>query len=681
MIKNFSKVLVKYIPFRGGADSETPPLSTPDGFLRESNNVECDVNGGYSVIVPYERFDGRPSPSDAAYATISITLTGAISTGDTITGVTSGATAVVLSNLTTSLVVTKLVGSFVSGETLNVSAAAQATTTSVSSIDGASTAKLHAQYKNLAADNYRSDIGTVTGSGNILGVFQFNNVVYCFRNNAGGTAAVLWKSSSSGWTAVTMFNEVSFTAGGTSAPAEGSTLTQGANTATIKRVVLTSGTWAGGTAAGRLIVTTPAPADFAAGAATVGAISLTLSGVQTAITLSPGGSYEFDTYNFTGSASTIRVYGADGVNKGFEFDGTVYVPISTGMTTDTPTHVRGHKNHLFFSFASSVQHSSIGFPYQWSVVTGAAELGIGDTVTGFMPQSGSETNAALAIFSKNRIAVMYGTSSANWNIVEYLQETGAFAKTIQHLGFTVMLDDRGLTSLRATQDYGNFSSKTLSRNIRSWLNDRITTSTGSCINRNKTQYRLFFADNSGVYMTLEGNKVIGITPVLFKHSIECVHSSEKTDGTEVTYFGSDNGYVYQLDKGTSFDGDTLNYNFTTSISFFGSPRTRKRFRRAVYEIQGNGYAEFSHSYELSYNSSTITQQSAESVVTNLTEGRWDTGTWDVLFWDGVTLTPSEALLSGTADNIAIKVTSDNDYFQPITFSGVLIHYSMRRQLR
>lgn len=681
MIKNFSKVLVKYIPFRGGADSETPPLSTPDGFLRESNNVECDVNGGYSVIVPYERFDGRPSPSDAAYATISITLTGAISTGDTITGVTSGATAVVLSNLTTSLVVTKLVGSFVSGETLNVSAAAQATTTSVSSIDGASTAKLHAQYKNLAADNYRSDIGTVTGSGNILGVFQFNNVVYCFRNNAGGTAAVLWKSSSSGWTAVTMFNEVSFTAGGTSAPAEGSTLTQGANTATIKRVVLTSGTWAGGTAAGRLIVTTPAPADFAAGAATVGAISLTLSGVQTAITLSPSGSYEFDTYNFTGSASTIRVYGADGVNKGFEFDGTVYVPISTGMTTDTPTHVRGHKNHLFFSFASSVQHSSIGFPYQWSVVTGAAELGIGDTVTGFMPQSGSETNAALAIFSKNRIAVMYGTSSANWNIVEYLQETGAFAKTIQHLGFTVMLDDRGLTSLRATQDYGNFSSKTLSRNIRSWLNDRITTSTGSCINRNKTQYRLFFADNSGVYMTLEGNKVIGITPVLFKHSIECVHSSEKTDGTEVTYFGSDNGYVYQLDKGTSFDGDTLNYNFTTSISFFGSPRTRKRFRRAVYEIQGNGYAEFSHSYELSYNSSTITQQSAESVVTNLTEGRWDTGTWDVLFWDGVTLTPSEALLSGTADNIAIKVTSDNDYFQPITFSGVLIHYSMRRQLR
>ena len=681
MIKNFSKVLVKYIPFRGGADSETPPLSTPDGFLRESNNVECDVNGGYSVIVPYERFDGRPSPSDAAYATISITLTGTISTGDTITGVTSGATAVVLSNLTTSLVVTKLVGSFVSGETLNVSAAAQATTTSVSSIDGASTAKLHAQYKNLAADNYRSDIGTVTGSGNILGVFQFNNVVYCFRNNAGGTAAVLWKSSSSGWTAVTMFNEVSFTAGGTSAPAEGSTLTQGANTATIKRVVLTSGTWAGGTAAGRLIVTTPAPADFAAGAATVGAISLTLSGVQTAITLSPSGSYEFDTYNFTGSASTIRVYGADGVNKGFEFDGTVYVPISTGMTTDTPTHVRGHKNHLFFSFASSVQHSSIGFPYQWSVVTGAAELGIGDTVTGFMPQSGSETNAALAIFSKNRIAVMYGTSSANWNIVEYLQETGAFAKTIQHLGFTVMLDDRGLTSLRATQDYGNFSSKTLSRNIRSWLNDRITTSTGSCINRNKTQYRLFFADNSGVYMTLEGNKVIGITPVLFKHSIECVHSSEKTDGTEVTYFGSDNGYVYQLDKGTSFDGDTLNYSFTTSISFFGSPRTRKRFRRAVYEIQGNGYAEFSHSYELSYNSSTITQQSAESVVTNLTEGRWDTGTWDVLFWDGVTLTPSEALLSGTADNIAIKVTSDNDYFQPITFSGVLIHYSMRRQLR
>ena len=679
MAISFSNVTAQYIPFRGGLNTETPPLSLPDGAVRAGDNYECNVNGGYTRIGGYERFSGQTAPSDAAYAVLNITLTGTIAVGNTITGVTSGATAVVLANVTTYLVITKIVGTFNASETLNVSGSPQATTTALAAIDGASSVLLHAQYKNLAADNYRADIAAVTGSGNILGGFYLNDVCYVFRNNAGGTAAILWKSTSSGWAVVDLFYELTFTAGSVE-PAVGGTITQGGVSAVVKRVVMRTGTFAGGTAAGKFVIAAPTGGNFGAGALG-GATTATASGIQTVISFLPGGSFEFDKYNFTGSASTARIYGADGVNRGFEFDGTVVVPITTGMTTDTPTHVRGHKNHLFFSFAGSLQHSSIGFPYQWSVVTGASEIGLGDTITGMMPQSSSETTGAMAVFSRNKTSVLYGTSSSNWQLLEGIQETGAYSKTIQHIGFTVFLDDRGLTSLDASQAFGNYGSRTLSRNIRSHLNDKITAAAASCVNRNKTQYRIFFTDNTGYYMTIEGNKVVGIMSVVFKDAIECAWSAEKNDGTEVTFFGSDGGYVYQLDKGTSFDGESLNANLTISYAHSKSPRSNKRYRKAMFEIQGTGYAQFSFSYDLGYAVTTIPQPGSDTLTTSFTAGQWDVGNWDVLTWDGTSLTPSESSMTGTAENVSLKITSDQDYFSPLTFSGAIIHYTTRKQLR
>jgi len=671
---------VIFIPFRGGFDDETPPLSIPHGVVRSAQNFESDINGGYSTITGYERFDGRTAPSDAIYAVIDITLTGAISAGDTITGVNSSATAEVASNNTTNLVITKIAGTFESGEVLNVGGSPQATTTSAATVDGAATAELHAIYKNQAADIYRDDIAAPTGSGSILGGFYFGGTCYVFRNNAGGTAADMWKSTTSGWSQITFFYEVSFTAGSGSEPAEAATITQGAVSATVKRVVLESGSWAGGTAAGRFIVDTPSGGSFTAGAFTAG-VTATCSGAESAITLLPGGSFKAVQYNFGGGASTNRIYGCDGVNRGFEFDGTVFVPITTGMTDDTPDYVMGHKNHLFFSFGSSVQHSSAGYPYQWTPVTGAAELGVGEDVTGFMPAHGSELGGAMIITTRNRTYVLYGSSSSDWNLVTFSATTGCIGKTMQDMGPVIMFDDRGLTSLSAAQSYGNFASKTLSRNIQQWLSDKRTLTTCSSVNRDKTQYRLFFSDGSGVYVTFDGNKVVGIMPVAFSDQVTCSWEGETSTGAFVSFFGSTDGKVYQFDRGTSLDGDSIETYLYVAFDFVNSPRVNKRYRKAVFEVQGDGYAEFVFSYELGYNSSEISQPGSTTYETNFSSVRWDSFTWDAFVWDGATLSPTEADMTGTAENVSIRVSSNTDYFFPITLSGVLLHYTPRRLLR
>lgn len=672
------------IPFIGGLDQETSPLSLPSGFLRGSVNYECAVQGGYARVMGYERYNGRTAPSAGTASVIDITLTGTIAVGDTVTGSTSAATAVVISVPdSSSIVVTKVSGTF-QVETIKVGGVVQATITATP--HGASTALLRAQYKNLAADEYRDDIAAPTGSGSSLGGVKFGGVFYTWRNAADGLSTNIWKSSATGWQQVTLFNEVSFTLGGATQPAEGATLTQGAVTATIKRVALTSAatTWATNSATGRLIVTDPAGGNFSAGAATCGAVNFTLSGAQTAITLQPSGRYEFYVENFGGTVATKRIYGCDGVNRGFEFDGTVLVPITTGMTTDAPNYVHVHKKQLFFSFGASVQHSAPATPYVWSVVLGASEIGMGDTVNGFQTQPGSATTGALAIFTRNRTSILYGTGAADWVLVPYRDELGAYAYSIQDVGYTMFLDDQGITNLQTAQEFGNFSHDALSARIKTWVNGKRTKVAASCVCRDKGQYRIFFTDNFALFVTFKGKKVVGMTPMKFGHAATWAWSSEESDGSETLYFGASNGMVYQMEKGTSFDGDAIAHNIKIAWDTLGTPGLIKRFHDATLEITGSGYAQFNFGYKIGYASTDIAQPTSQTETVSFSSGVWDEAgvTWDSgITWDGTTLAPSILPMGGEGENLSLVISGSSDYHSSIQFSGARIMYSPRRYLR
>jgi len=609
-------------------------------------------------------------------------VTGTIAVADVVTGVTSGATGTVIARPDGQVVVTNVTGTFVNGEVLNVAAAPQGTITAPPAPGGAATALLDATYINLAADVYRALIAAVPGSGSVLGVVQFNDVVYAWRNNAGGTAAVIHKSTSTGWSAVTLHHEISFTAGGASQPAEGTTLTQGGVTAVIKRVVRTSGTFASNTAAGRLIITTPSGGNFAAGAATVGAINFTLSAAQTAITLLPDGAYEFVVSNFGGSTGTRRVYGVDGVNRGFEFDGDVLVPISTGMTADAPTRVEAHMQHLFFSFAGgSVQHAGPGTPYIWSVVLGAGEIAMGDHVTGMMTQPGSQTSGALAIYTRNRTSILYGTGVTDWLLIPYRHELGGYARSFQDVGRTLFLDDLGVTDFRTAQEFGNFSHEAISADVRPKLNELRPTFTASCVSRELSQYRLFFSSGVAYYFTFSKNKFVGAMPMFFTNPVRCVWSGEQNDGTEAIFFGSDDGFVYQMEKGTSFDGDPIEYYFNLPYNNNGSPRVIKHYRHAMLEVAGSSYAEFSFGYSLGYGVAGIDQPAPQSLVAPFAAARWDAFTWDAFVWDGHTLLPAEIDMGGDSENCSVSVQGNSDICGPFTITGTIIHYTPRRALR
>lgn len=672
-----SPVNYELIALNGGLDQITPTLSLKPGVCRDAVNFEALEFGGYGRIGGYERFSGQPSPSAAVFSLLYVSsFTNVPSVGQTITNGT--ATGYIVGVGTNYVAITKVVGVFATGNALTVGATAIGT---MIDPQGSVSALLNAQYLNQAASAYRSDIAKPVGSGPIRGGFLYNDLVYCVRDNAGGTASNLWKQSATGWVQITLFNEVSFTAGGTATPADGATLTQGAVTATVQRVVKRSGAWTG-TAAGRFIITNPSGGNFAAGAATLsGGATATLSGIQTAITLSPAGKGETVLANFSGQLSAARIYYADGVNRMFEFDGTTVVPITTGVLPDQPKHITAFKNHLFYSVQSSVFNQGIGDPYTDAAIAGAAEKACGDTVTGFLVQPGSSTTGTMAIHCRNTTLMLYGTSSADWNLVTYNNAVGALDYTGQNLSQSYTMDDRGVFALATSLNFGNFEEASLTNSIRPFIAERRTKAACSSLARDKSQYRIFFTDGSGLYITIVNGKLVGVMPVYFATNVNIAFEGTLSNGTLVKFFGGADGHLHQLDMGTSFDGAAINAYITLNWAYMKSPRILKRFRRASIEVSGNGYASLNFGYQLGYGSTEYLQANTVSYATPFTPTYWDSFTWDNFFWDGRTLFPTEAEVVGTAENIQLTIAANSTDFQSFAINSAILHYSMRRGLR
>lgn len=679
------KVVSQYYAMRGGLDQLTPAIAVDPGMLLDCQNYEPEISGGYRRLDGYERFDGQPSPTSATYWQVAITRTGNIFAGQTITGLTSGATGRVLQASDTSLVLGRVSGTFVTGEDMQIAAVTVATATSGSQSNSDPSASNDADYILLAANDYRNDILVVPGSGPIRGVWVYKDVVYAFRDNAGATAGQMWKATAGGWVQVTFGTEIQFssTMGGTTPIAVGDTIGNlGAGptkTATVVAVLARRGTW-GTDMVGTLIIT-PVTGTFAnADPIFVGATQkAAATTAATAITRLPGGQMEFVNGNFTGSTLTQKVYGADGVNLGFEFDGTNYIPIRTGMATDTPSHVMFHRYYLFYSFRGSVQFSALGDPYAWTVVLGAGEIGVSDDVTGFVPQGGNNAGSTLAIFCKTRVYMLYGSSSADFRLVDSIFDIGYSPFTMQTVSNnTFGLTARGIQSLITTLSYGDFDYASISHAIQPFINAKRGLEIASTSLKVKDQYRVYFSDGSALAVGLTGDKVSALMPLNYGKAVRCMTTATLTTGAEVTYFGSDDGYVYRDSIGTSFDGGVIESWIRPVFNHSKSPRIRKKYRRATVELRTTGFAKINVGYDIGYGS--MDTLPPDGFINNavLAGGFWEQFTWDNFTWDSAVISEISVALNATGKNIGFLFYSSRAQDRSHTIQGLTLQFTPQR---
>lgn len=560
-----------------GLDLVSPDLLANPGTLRSAYNYELDKDGGVRRVGGIERFDGRPAPNDAEFAVLELEEEPtAIALGDTLNGQTSGATGKVIYVSGKTVALTRLTGAFELENLREGMTVVGVIANDAPAISGFVDNALAA----LAAADYRVDIGQVPGSGPLRGIEALGATVYAWRDSTDGLSLKLHKATSSGWVEVAMLYELPFTAG-TAAYAEGSTISKGGVSATVRRVALESGSWSGGTAAGRLIVTAPSPGNFTAGAAAGGG-ACTISGPATLIILQPGGRVRTDVSNLTSSLDTRRIYGCDGVNREFELGDDILVPLKTGMGSVYATAVKVHKLHVVFGFRGSIQHSSIGTPYQFSPVTGAAELGTGDVISDFVAVGGSSDAAALMALCANSLFVLYGNSSADWNLVKLSDVSGCVPGTAQDAGGVMALDAPGVVRYPATQNFGNFAWDVASRKIGS-----IAAGQGakcSVFIPTDSRYRVWLLDGTALSgLVLAGGRVEWTT-IDYGRVIECATTREM-GGQYRTFVGGSDGWVYEADVGRSFAGDTITALCRPNALAQGAVMALKQYRGGELEVE------------------------------------------------------------------------------------------------
>lgn len=696
----------------GGLDQVTPTLKLGPGQCRYMLNFECALNGGYTRTAGHERFNGKISPSSARYHLLPLVnvSTVQVTEGAVITGAVSGTVGTAITTFpigSTHFAVTLVSGSgYMEGEALTVGGvirgilAAQIVTL---------TKRTKKQYMNFAADRYRTLISAVPGIGPVRGLFGYTDktgdfAIYAVRDrDLGGSSGIqadFWKATADlGWTALPIHkSELQFTAAGPEPIPEGFIYNYFGQLVTINRVILQGGSWAANTAFGLLIVDVAGAFHPLQGPVyTIGPASFTSTFPAVSQRWNAGGQYEFVLGNFGGQLSTSRIYGCDGANRCFEFDGETIVPIATGIeqypvtingvftATDRPSHIAVHQNALFVSIGSSIFHSGPGLPYDFTTISGGGEQPTSDTVTGFMVLPGVQASGSLAVFSRNHTKVLYGTALAGpepFDLVNFETETGALPFTVQKLDRVYYLDDRGVIDIKAAQDYGNFTTATLTRFIQTWITQKAGRAACSMVNRVKSQYRIFFTDATALYLTIDNGKFRGASTMAFPVAFGCAWSGENDVGQELLFVGGTDGFVYQMERGTSFDGEPIDAELLLNWNTMNSPRVRKTLHRASIEIQDTDYTELRVGNRLGPEITAHLQEDAAELQTeNELTMHWDHFTWDDFWWDAHAEAPLEVDVKGTAERVQYRFSSGTDYLDPYTVTSIVTPYLQRRRIR
>lgn len=691
--------------FGGGLDTNSAALATPPGAVISSMNYE-PLAEGYGRVQGYERFDGRAAPSAAAFWAMPFDNgSSPIVLGDTITGDTSGATAVLIAEVigfsgdwddgdaAGTLLLTAMTGAFADNEILNVGGTPSGQVAGLPSLNSAVN---HTELKTrrlLAQNHYRDQIGKVPGEGPVRGVAVHKGEVYAWRNNVGSTQANGWKATPTGWQALPMLKRITFAAGLVE-PNEGDILhgdSSGA-AAILQRVVQQTGDW-GSTAVGYFDIE-PVSGTFASGETLkVGATPIATGSAAVDITLPPGGRYRTLSHNFYGNAQRYRLYGVNGVGNAFEMlENGAIGTIPTGMETDTPTRIFEISNHLGLIFpGGSIQFCAPGEPRVFDVVQGAGEIGFGTEVTDVVQSN----ETAVAIFGESKIAILSGHDADDFAMETLTEEAGADADTAQRIARTVYLDARGLRSLDATQAYGNFKAGTLSGQFERYFRSKRAkgaTPAGSFVCKGKSQYRLVWNDGTGLSVYMGGKHPQAMTHDYGDMRPYCFGAGELADG-EGIFVGGEDGYVYRLDSGNSFDGDRIKGFVMTPFNHMGAVAQEKRYHKVVIELDCPPEAQIAVTGQYDYGdgdkpisgAADFTVTSAPGAIELLVLGGggiWDSAIWNEFYWSAPVEGRAECPVDGLGRNASFIFASHaHETEDPHILQAYLIYYSQRKLLR
>jgi hypothetical protein len=312
--------------------------------------------------------------------------------------------------------------------------------------------------------------------------------------------------------------------------------------------------------------------------------------------------YQFITANFFGRDEWDGFYGVSGAGRAFSFatydaDGVTgnedyLIQITTNTLDtegDTPRHIAFHHYALALGYRSGIVRFSVpGEPENFDGVQGAAEVGVGDKVTGLLSMKGT----VLGVYCENSIWGIAGTDVDNYQTQVLSPYNGAIEYSVVDMGIPVYCDNRGVSTLEQSEKYGNFAGRRLSYNVTPFILPRMVRNNAQFSGkgvvcaipfRADNQYLVYFKDGRVLVMTMnpdgnpsftystyyigEGTSGNFLVPFAWSaqvddQGIDRVHVSHFS--TQSTVSDSDSLKVYEINRGWGFAGQPIPNHYTVN---------------------------------------------------------------------------------------------------------------------
>ena len=412
-------------------------------------------------------------------------------------------------------------------------------------------------------------------------------------------------------------------------------------------------------------------------------------------TLLPGGKYDFVNYTMSNDTATggEKMYGANGVDYAFQYhpiDGFIQlitnVPDIPGFY---PNFIVGQRDHLMVGFAiGQISISAIGDPLDFDEATGASRRIIPDEITGFNHVVGDD----LVIYCRNSIRIMYGrTNSATddpFRVEAHSINSGAFRWTGQSSQASIFMSGQGISSLQAVLEYGNFEILSLSLKVRPMLSvyeddDLIA---GSIYDNDNGVYRLYMKDGKQFVMSYDGKTAGSIITNNYYHRFFCI-TQGKFFFDKVFFAGGEDGYVYQLEKSNSLNGEVIPMSMQTVYDHFlgedpnTSVDTYKTFNKLRILIDSPDELTIQLNVEPSFGNSppNLTNDNTELISSG--GGTWDISNWNEFVWSSSQVAEDERYIDAIGYNLSTYMYSETKFTRPYVIQGIIYQYMQRGQLR
>jgi hypothetical protein len=307
-----------------------------------------------------------------------------------------------------------------------------------------------------------------------------------------------------------------------------------------------------------------------------------------------GAKARFVDYKYTGVAKTLIV---DSVNYPaiFEDVTNTVTYLTAPAEVQGAQHVAVYKGTAFFSKGSIVYFTAPLSDTDFSSANGGGLINVGHNVTGLVV-----FRDQLIIFSDNKIQRLTGTTSSDFQLSPITDSIGCLdSGTIQEVGGDIMyLAPDGLRLLSATDRIGDFGLQIASSPITKDANTFSDSSTNfaSIVLREKAQYRIFSYNASeqdhlakGLLATKfsdQGAASMAWANLVGFKVYTC--DSKYTESSETILFANEDGYVYQMEQGASFDGAPIQAIYESPYMPISDPQIRKTFYKLTTYLEPTG---------------------------------------------------------------------------------------------